>query len=193
MQDGISLAVNTETPTYPSGDHGGFEDEIRASNIDSEQLDAILLSEGTLAMPLVDIRTFIEPRKPAQAMEYIVRTIEHLDELGAELEEKDMQVIDATKSILETNKPLDKDKSREQERIFLKAYSRYLQSSVGIPEPTVADMLRLVLERTQRLGTMKVLEYDESLKEQIQATSEKIAVEKSRQSLVGSFGVAHSA
>jgi hypothetical protein len=144
LNDGISLAV-----VYSGllrGVHGGFMDELRIPDyIDSGRISGLMLPEGALDRPLVEISTQHGARKPQQAEKYINRTICHLQELGVEIDEANQACLREAVKACRNGQYLSTGQNDTIQKIFMNHYSQSLQQ-LGL-EPIVGEMIQLVFER----------------------------------------------
>lgn len=86
LQDGLSLSIRTSGAVYPSGNHGGFVDELRRSSVPASEIDGVMLPSDAVNRPLEQVATVHEVRQPKQVIEYISRTLKHLSELGVQVD-----------------------------------------------------------------------------------------------------------
>ena len=175
LQDGLSLSVSTPYVAYPSGDYGGFADELRRTSVSTSDVDGVMLPSHTVDQRLVDILTIYEARMPKQAVAYVERTLQHLSDLGAEVDTTTVEMATDAINVSNANSYLAMEDTQRLEGAFMKAYAGFLQKDYGIPEPTVGDMLAFVLDRAQRTSTVDVYSYDEALKKEVGSANVRIA------------------
>lgn len=129
LNDGISLAV-----VYSGllrGVHGGFMDELRIPDyIDSGRISGLMLPEGALDRPLVEISTQHEARKPQQAEKYINRTICHLQELGVEIDEANQACLREAVKACRNGQYLSTGQNDTIQKIFMNQFTEF--TAVGI-------------------------------------------------------------
>ncbi len=172
LQDGISVAIDTSHYYGQTGNYGGFVDEIRYDSIDSDEVKGVMLPNGRLNTPLSELSVVHEVRKPLQYRKYIDRTLRHLEELGVSPTDEQVEFI--TKSY---NEVVDKyPKQPDLEPMFLSLYARAVKEKHGIDNPTVGDLLRIVLERAGR--DLSVYGFTEQQKREIGGKNARIAARK---------------
>lgn len=175
LQDGLSLSVYTHDAVYPSGNYGGFSDELRRNFVSATDIDGVMLPSHAVSTRLVDVLTVHEARKPKQAVAYVERTLQHLSQLGAEIDTTTIEMAHAAVSVSETNRCIDKVYAQRLEGAFMKVYAGLLQKEYGMSEPTVSDMLAVILYRALRSSTVHVYAYDEALKKKVGLANTRIA------------------
>lgn len=175
LKDGLSLSVSTLEIAYPSGNHGGFVDELRRESVSAEDVDGVMLPSHAVGRRLVDTSTVHEARKPMQTIAYVERTLQHLFDLGAEVDATTIEMATAAINVSNANSYLAREDTQRLEGAFMKAYAGFLQKEYGIPQPMVSDMLDLVLDRAHRTSTVVVYSYDEALKKEVGLANARIA------------------
>jgi hypothetical protein len=148
-----------------------------------------MLPEKALDMPLAEITTRHEARKPLQAIAFNERTIRHLSDLGIELTEAEKAKVEEADRISRQGEYLDRELAQELEKTFLSAYAGYLKTELGVEAPTVRDMLGVVLAEAGRADDITVYTYDDDLKREIGSANAKIAAQSPNYSRFGSIGM----
>lgn len=185
LQDGISLAIGQENPQYPTGNHGGFVDEVRQHRVEASAIKGIMLPEKSIDTPLSEVATTHEARKPQKAQHYIERTLQHITDLGGQVDEPTLELVSVALEKSLAGDTLDKDTSAKAERAFMKAYADTLTQVYGLENPTVGDMLKILFDRAKMKP--EVFVYTDEQKREIGIANGKIAV-KSHARGIGSFG-----
>jgi hypothetical protein len=162
LSGGLSLAIKFNSPISPSGDHGGFLDEARFTSISSDSIIGVMLPDEALALPLSEVSTMQEPRKPLQATRFIDRTLAHLASLGGELEETTNGICSQCRATSSEGRVLTKQETSVLQETLMREYSKILATRLGKSEPTVGDALALIFERAE-VGP-KVFRYTEEQK-----------------------------
>ena len=124
---------------------------------------------------LLDLSTVHEIRKPIQSIAYIERTLHHLSDLGAEVDTLTLELAASAIEINRTNDILAREDSQRLESAFMSAYASFLVTQHGIEEPTVSDMLSVVLSRVHRDSNLEVYAYDEAIKKEVGTKNAQIA------------------
>lgn len=177
LKDGLSLSVYMSGIVCPTGNHGGFVDELRRTSVDATDIDGIMLPSHAVRQRLIDISTTHEARKPEQSIAYIERTLQHLSNLGIEVDATTIEAAANAMDISSTNSYLAKDDIQKLEGAFMSAYARFLQEEHSISEPTVSDMLAAILDHTHA-NRIAVYAYDEALKKEISSVNARIAAKR---------------
>lgn len=175
LKDGLSLSIFTPYVAYPSGNYGGFVDELRRTSVNATEIDGVMLPQHAALQRLVDVSTSHEARKPKQAIAYVERTLQHLSELGVEIDNTTLEMATAAMNFSNTNQQLKKEDSRLLEGAFMKAYAGFLQKDHNISEPTVSDMLAVVLGRVNRSRSITLYAYDKAFEEEFDIANARIA------------------
>jgi hypothetical protein len=149
LSGGISLAIKFNSPISPSGDHGGFLDEARFTRISSDSIIGVLVPDEALALPLSEVSTMQEPRKPLQATRFIDRTLAHLANLGGELDETTNVICTQCRATSSEGRPLTHQEASVLEETLMREYSKILVTRLGKSDPTVGDALALIFERAE--------------------------------------------
>jgi len=186
LQDGLSLSITTLSVTVPSGIHGGFVDEIRRSSVSAQEIDGVMMPSHAVNQRLLDVSTVHEIRKPIQSIAYIERTLHHLSDLGAEVDTLTLELAASAIEINRTNDILAREDSQRLESAFMSAYSSFLVTQHGIEEPTVSDMLSVVLSRVHRDSNLEVYAYDEAIKKEVGRKNAQIVAKSTRAHNIGS-------
>lgn len=173
MRGGISLAINQDYPQHPTGDYGGFVDEIRLPGVQPDAIEGVMLPDESVDTPLTAVATVHEARKPHQAQRYIERTLRQITDLGGGLPEQALDLLSLALEESEKGNLLNRDISGKIEKTFMAAYADALMQKHGIENPTVGDMLRLVFERAEMKP--RVYTYTEEQKKDIMKKNAKIA------------------
>ena len=185
LQDGISLAIGQEYPQYPTGNHGGFVDEVRQQRVEASAIKGIMLPEKSIDTPLGEVATTHEARKPLKAQHYIERTIQHIADLGGQIDDQALDLVSVALEKSLAGNILDKDTSAGVERAFMTAYADTLTQMYGIENPTVGDILKIIFDKAQ--VKPEVFAYTDEQKREIGTANAKIAA-KSPARGIGSFG-----
>jgi hypothetical protein len=172
LADGISLAIDNPY-LRPKQSYGGFDDEIRIPvKVEPERIKGVLLPEKGQVLPLESVVTTHETRKPEQARSYIERTIRHISDLGGRLGDETSQLVDDCLSALD-NSDITRDQTAALEHAFMREYSKTLADIYGIENPTVQDLLTIVLQRTNK--KLPTFTYTDKQKEEIRANNSEVA------------------
>jgi len=155
------------------GDEVDFRDEIRVPEVRRADIDSIMLPQDALDCPLEEATTHCERRRPEPHIAYIERTMHHLEALGAltegELTAQAQRVIELTKTQFSTP-GFDRNAYHAQndllEQSFMRAYAGCLREKYGIQNPTVGDMLRVVLSRVDT-GGLQVYGHNATVREEM--------------------------
>lgn len=173
LQDGISLAISQDYPQYPTGNHGGFVDEVRQNRVEASAIKGVMLPEKSLTTPLIEVATTHEARKPLKAQQYIERTLQHIKDLGGQVDEPTLEL---TSTALEQSLAgiiLDKDTSAKVEKSLMITYADTLVRVYGIENPTVGDVLTILFSRTKIKPEVYV--YTDEQKQEVGTANAKIA------------------
>mgnify|MGYP007111898114 FL=1 len=173
LRNGISLAIDTGHKR-PTGDYGGFLDEIRVSHVQPDKIAGIMLPDQALSQPLVDMTTQSEPRKPQQAESYIRRTARHVQALGATIGEADQAYLQEAIELSRDGKPFSREQNDAIQAMFMNYYSQCLEQ-LGL-EPTVGEMIQLVFARANK--TLDVYGWTEEQKQEIDRRNTRESVQK---------------
>lgn len=173
LRNGISLAIDTGHKR-PTGDYGGFLDEIRVSHVQPDKIAGIMLPDQALSQPLVDMTTQSEPRKPQQAESYIRRTARHVQALGATIGEADQAYLQEAIELSRDGKPFSREQNDAIQAMFMNYYSQCLEQ-LGL-EPTVGEMIQLVFARANK--TLDVYGWTEEQKQEIGRRNVQESVQK---------------
>lgn len=173
LQNGISLAINTGY-NRPTGDHGGFLDEIRMGCVSPDKIAGIMLPDQALSQPLTDITTWSEIRKPQQAESYIRRTARHVQALGATIGEADQAYLQEAIELSRDGKPFSREQNNAIQAMFMNYYSQCLEQ-LGL-EPTVGEIIQLVFARANK--TLDVYGWTEEQKQEIDRRNVQESVQK---------------
>ena len=173
LQNGISLAVNTGY-NRPTGDHGGFLDEIRMGCVSPDKIAGIMLPNQALGQPLTDITTWSEIRKPQQAESYIRRTARHVQALGVTIGEADQAYLQEAIELSRDGKLFSREQNDAIQAMFMNYYSRCLEQ-LGL-EPTVGEMIQLVFARANK--TLDVYGWTEEQRQEIDRRNTRESVQK---------------
>lgn len=173
LQNGISLAIDTGYKR-PTGDYGGFLDEIRVSHVQPDKIAGIMLPDQALSQPLVDMTTQSEPRKPQQVESYIYRTTRHLQALDVTIGEADQAYLQEAIGLSRNGEILSCEQNDAIQAMFMNYYSRCLEQ-LGL-EPTVGEMIQLVFARVNK--TLDVYGWTEEQKQEIGRRNVQESVQK---------------
>lgn len=174
LQDGLSLGLDMGSAIYPRGDHGGFVDEIREPSVDAESIVAVMLPEESALKKLTDISTRHEARKPLQMEHYLKRTLEHITQLGGDISTINQDDLRLAQEAIERNEYVDSEITSRLEAQIMSCYGDIARSR-GVQEPTIADVLSIVLGGNE----VNVVAYSGEQKQQIGSANAKIAASKS--------------
>ena len=185
------MSVLTGSAVFPTGNYNGFTDELRQNAVRPSEIDGVMLPSDTVNQRLIDVATVHEARQPEQAMAYIWRTLKHLSDLGAEVDPSTTEVAEAAMEISERGDNLNADTAQHLEKAFMKSYADHLQT-MGVQEPTVGDMLSVVLARVDRGDTVSVYAFDEALKDEIGRANGRIVSAATNHHHLGRTGLYYS-
>jgi hypothetical protein len=172
LADGISLAIDNPYIRLTKS-YGGFDDEIRIPvKVEPERVKGVLLPLKNHDLPLENVITNHEPRKPEQARSYIERTIQHINDLGSRLSDETAHLVDDCLSALGNNE-LTREQIATLEHAFMREYSRALTDIYGIEKPTVQDLLTIIFQRTNK--KILTFTYTDQQIEEIRANNSEIA------------------
>ncbi len=184
LKDGISLAISQDYPQYPTGNHGGFVDEVRQNRVDASAIKGVMLPEKSLATPLTEVSTSHEARMPLKAQHFIERTLRHITDLGGQVDEETLDLASLALEKSLAGEYLDKDTYARIEKAFMKAYSDTLTQVYGLENPTVGDILKIIFDKAK--VKPEVFVYTDEQKQEIGTANVKIAAKSYGRSL-GSF------
>lgn len=186
LRGGISLAIRQGSPQYPTGNHGGFVDEIRQPAVAANAVYGVMLPEKSLDTPLSEVVESHEPRKPLKAREYLERTVQHIQILGGQIDTDTAAMVTTAIQATEAGDYVERELTARIDAAFMSAYSAALSERYGLTDPKVSDLLAVIFRRVGKRP--EVFTYSEDQKKEIGTANARMAV-KNQSGRIGSFGV----
>lgn len=179
LGDGISIAFDLEPGTniYNTTSYGGFSDEIRGLALETirpERIVGIMIPESSASTKLSAVRTRREARKPKQMALYLSRTLDHISELGGDPTSIDPGILELIQRSVDLKEIVSEDISAQLEAQIMRCYSNAVRNKYGIEEPTIADMLAVLLKNYP----VEVVVFTDGQKTEIGQKNAKFAMSK---------------